>query len=696
MATHTRNHELFKELSILCVEDEDGVRESLSEFLERRFNKVYTAENGQLGYESYKENQPDIIMTDIQMPVLNGLDMAKKIREENQEIPIIIVSAFNDISYLQDAIEIGVHSYVSKPVDSRKMTETLYRSAQRVKYQDMVKVLKDNEELFRAVTENSPTGICLYKQNFIYTNWAFQELTGFSQTELLSMNAEEYLLKNQNSCKNHLEGTLDGKPFDTYLEIDLQTKDDKTKFLDITTCSIDYKGEVMHIANIRDITERKWFEDELEDKQHILERLNKELEENIELVKQKNIELATQLYTDKLTGLPNRFKLLEDIKESNAPALVILNLDSFKEINDFYGDKIGDFVLSEIAQRLHNYESHYSVKLYKLQADEYALFTDGGIAYEDLKELVGKVHDNMEEQLIYLNEQEIHIGITAGISIGERDKLFAQADMALKSAKMKRKSFLFYDESMKVMKEFEQNIKWLHTLRNALDNERLIAYYQPIFSNVTGKVEKFECLARLIDEQGKIHTPYYFIDISKRSRLYSRITRSVIQNAFGAFKHNNYQFSVNLSIEDIQDDETMNYIFNLLHQEPDVAKRLIFEIVESEGIDNYEIVKDFIANAKKYECQIAIDDFGSGYSNFAHTLKMDVDHIKIDASLVKNADTDENSKIICQTIVDFSKRLDIKTIAEYVHSQSVLDTVKSFGVDFSQGYFLGEPVSEVK
>nr|WP_297890535.1 EAL domain-containing protein [Sulfurihydrogenibium sp.] len=122
---------------------------------------------------------------------------------------------------------------------------------------------------------------------------------------------------------------------------------------------------------------------------------------------------------------------------------------------------------------------------------------------------------------------------------------------------------------------------------------------------------------------------------------------------------------------------------------------MTFEILESEGIENYEDVSGFIKEVKSYGSKIAIDDFGSGYSNFAHMLKLDVDYLKIDSSLIKNIHQDKNSQIIVQTIVGFAKKLGIKTIAEFVHNREVFEKVRELGVDYSQGYYIGEPKPEI-
>ncbi len=124
--------------------------------------------------------------------------------------------------------------------------------------------------------------------------------------------------------------------------------------------------------------------------------------------------------------------------------------------------------------------------------------------------------------------------------------------------------------------------------------------------------------------------------------------------------------------------------------------KIAFEILESERIESYDEVGKFINTVKIAGAKISIDDFGSGYSNFEHILRLNVDYIKIDASMIKNIDTDRNSQIIVETIVGFARRLGIETIAEYVHTEEVFNKVKELGVDMSQGYYFSPPIQNVK
>ena len=122
------------------------------------------------------------------------------------------------------------------------------------------------------------------------------------------------------------------------------------------------------------------------------------------------------------------------------------------------------------------------------------------------------------------------------------------------------------------------------------------------------------------------------------------------------------------------------------------GSKIIFELTESENIDNFLEVKDFIALAKKQGCRIAIDDFGTGYSNFEYLAELNIDYLKIDGSLIRNIHTSPNLQVIVRTIINFAREMNIKTVAEFIHSKDTFDTVKSLGIEYSQGYYIGKPM----
>jgi len=180
-----------------------------------------------------------------------------------------------------------------------------------------------------------------------------------------------------------------------------------------------------------------------------------------------------------------------------------------------------------------------------------------------------------------------------------------------------------------------------------------------------------------------------------KSKLYPEITKKIVEKSFKYFENRDYEFSINISIEDILNADTVAFLFNALKNYKN-PNRVVFEILETDKIENYTILKDFINDIKEFGCKIAIDDFGSGYSNFSHILELNVDYLKIDASLVKNILTDENSKKITQTIINFAKDLNMQTIAEFVEDKESLELLKEMNSDYAQGYYIGKPSGNIQ
>lgn len=419
--------------------------------------------------------------------------------------------------------------------------------------------------------------------------------------------------------------------------------------------------------------------------------LNK-IQKDAKLTQELNHKLSHQLYTDNLTELPNRNALMRDIDKIEALALI--NIDNFKEINDFYGHKTGDEVILSLAKFAQSLINIHTMRLYKMPSDELAITIFSKEYIDSLEPLCREILNSLDIKSFDLSGVSLHISATCGLDIKNDTKnaldLLQNADMALKSAKKQRLSIMLYDDSMQIKQSFKHNIELTKKLKEALQENRLTLFYQPIFDSKHNTIVKYEALLRMIEKDGKIVPPMEFLTVAKHSHMYPQLTIFVIQEIFNIMRSTPYNYSINLSIEDILSQEIVRLIKSKLINSG-FGRRLTFEILESEGIKNYHEVSKFISEMKSYGCAIAIDDFGSGYSNFVHVLRLDVDYIKIDGSIIKYIDTDTNSQTILLAIVEFSKRLNLKTVAEFVHSKSVMDKCKELGVDFLQGYHLSEP-----
>lgn len=393
-----------------------------------------------------------------------------------------------------------------------------------------------------------------------------------------------------------------------------------------------------------------------------------------------------------MTGLYTRNKLYEDINNSISPAIAIIDIDRFSEINDFYGHSLGDHFIKEFSRQLSDCKSCDNLNIYRLQGDEFVIF-NANANRDKFLEKIYKIDKKLRKGKIAIDNDFIYLDFSIAISYESKKILLRTADMALKTVKKDNKNILVYNDTISRSEEYKNNIKWSNIVRESLMNDRIVSLYQPIINNATMKYEKYESLVR-IKEKDKFITPFYFLNIAKRTRHYVEITKTMIEKSFKLFENRKEEFSINLTIEDIMNEDTKEFIINMLNKYK-IGDRVVFEIVESESIENFETISKFIVLVKALGCKIAIDDFGTGYSNFEYLVKLKADYIKIDGSLIKDIDKNRISEIVCKNIVNFARDLNMKTIAEFVENESIFNKVKELGIDYSQGYYFDKPL-EIK
>ncbi|MCW9056490.1 MAG: EAL domain-containing protein, partial [Gammaproteobacteria bacterium] len=428
----------------------------------------------------------------------------------------------------------------------------------------------------------------------------------------------------------------------------------------------------------------------LDDKENIIELIS--IQQDITQVIEQKAQIVRQT-TDPTTGLYNRVKLEENIPHVNEPKFAIISLDNYNVIKDYYGLESSKKILKEVASIFLSITSIENISVYKLSGCDYAVLGNQAFDMDLFHGICRTLLEKINNYTIQLEDGTLNIGASAGLT-SDKDHLLVYAGLALQHAQDTRHLTIIYEETENLVQRFENNITWTKKLNLALNEDRIVLFVQPIFNSKTLKIEKYECLVRMIDEDGEtVISPYAFLEIAKQSKLYHRLTEQVISSCFNVFSRvPDVDFSINFSLEDLLHVPTIEFLKSML-EDSGLASRFVLEIVESEGIENFEEVSSFVSDMKKRGCRIAIDDFGSGYSNFAYLMELDIDYIKIDGSLIKSIDKDANSQIITSTILDFSHQLGIATIAEFVHNQAILDYVQNMGIDYVQGFHLGEPVA---
>lgn len=409
---------------------------------------------------------------------------------------------------------------------------------------------------------------------------------------------------------------------------------------------------------------------------------------DISQIKKTQQKLSTLALHDSLTGLGNRVKLIQDLTSSQQPALAIFDINGFSLVNDFYGHEIGNEVLIEFADHLSTIIGNKG-NVYRYQSDKFALLLDE-IVRKDFIDLALHLIARIESHEYHSQASKIPLKLLTAIAIEPAEKTLLCADMTLMEMKKRNLEFLVYDKSLGIEQDIQHNIDCNKEIIQALKDDRIICHYQPILDNQTQQVEKYESLVRLINEEGQTVLPGNFLQVAKKSKQYLTLSKEVISKTFQTFQNNDLVFSINLTIQDILDPE-INRLIDSQLSDLRYFGRVIFEIVETETFEHEEPLLAFAEKIKQKGCSIAIDDFGTGYSNFDYLIRLNPKYVKIDGSLIQNIADDKNSEELVKTIVDFAKKRNQKTIAEFVCSQEVQDKVLELGIDYSQGFHIGKP-----
>lgn len=641
-------------LKVLYVEDDVDAREITTMLLEDFFDTIIVAKNGQEGLEKFEQNSIDIIITDINMPYMNGLEMAKKIRETDVEVPIIILSAHNEEDFFLQSIQIGINGYLLKPIDMKQLSSTIFQVTQRYKYALEAKrnlhLLKEYQE----VTNNSSIVSKADTKGIItYVNDAFCEVSGYTKEELLGQNHN--IVRHPDNPKSMFQemwNTIQKKKKIWKGVVRNRAKNGKSYYVDsVVKPILDLDGNIIEYISLRH---------NITDIMHPLKQLKNEL------------------------------------KNAHNPLLVYIKLEDYDDLEDFY-DTNTLYILEQKARvYLHNtFAKKYSFdKLYQLQNGEYAFILNAQDHTADISSFIEelkKLQQQVRDDTVAFENLEYDISILLTFAYAE-EKIYESVKLAMKTLIREKQRFMIANNfAAQEQKRAQENIKTVHMIKDAIKSSRIVSYFQPIINNNTQKIAKYESLVRLVQEDGKVLSPYFFLETAKRSNYYLKITNIVLEHSFGILHRCKADISINLSALDIEMPSMRTKILSLLQQYKNEAHRIVFELLEDEGIKDFDTVKQFISEMKSYGAKIAIDDFGAGYSNFERLLDYQPDILKIDGCLIRDIETSNYSLSAVKSIVTFAKEQKLQTVAEFIENKAIFEIVKDLGIDFSQGYYFGKP-----
>ncbi|MCK4874840.1 MAG: GGDEF domain-containing protein [Sulfurimonas sp.] len=398
---------------------------------------------------------------------------------------------------------------------------------------------------------------------------------------------------------------------------------------------------------------------------------------------------------DKLTNIPNRVALMKCIREIEYGSVFLLNVDNFNNVNNAYGFDIGDKVLIEIS-RLINIAKPSALKLFRMNSDEFVLVSEEIMSSNELALTASSIISFFDQMEISIDDNiSIKISLSIGIAEGNSDEVLNNARVAIKELREHaRSSYKIYNPKSTFIKKQQENIYWVNKIKKAFEEENLTAYFQPIINNKTKKIEKYECLVRIIEE-GLLIPPIRFMEAFKLTGTLSLVTKTMIEQSFKKFSNTEYEFSINITSTDLYQEYLEGYLVKFAKKYSIDPSKVVLEILEDIDTLNSGETLSQLNSLRDKGFKIAIDDFGSQSSNFSRLLEFSPDYLKIDGSFIKNILTDEKSLLIVEVIILLCKRSDIKIIAEFVHSKEVQDKIEELGIEYSQGYYFGEPNPEL-
>ena len=391
----------------------------------------------------------------------------------------------------------------------------------------------------------------------------------------------------------------------------------------------------------------------------------------------------------------NKDVLQNIIKVSKNSVLILIKIEGFDQIEDFYTAEI----VSKLEHRFFDKVLSYFPakcrfdKVYKLENGEFAFITrldENETISKEKTELIKKFQQNVKKANFLIDGYKFNPSILLSYSTG-KDDIYENARLGLKVLLREKKTIINANGLTNIARENAQkNIDTIKIIKKAIKQENIISYYQPIYNNKTKKIEKYESLVRLVKSSGEILSPFFFLNVAKKAQYYHSITKIVIENNFKMLQNIEEEISINLSFLDIENDDTRKYIYNIIDNCTE-CHRVIIELLEDETAKDFNMIQEFIIKVKSKGIKIAIDDFGAGYSNFERLHDFQPDILKIDGSLIKNIATNSYSRNIVETIQEFANRQNIKTVAEFVDSKEIFEIVNEIGIDYTQGYYIGEP-----
>lgn len=690
---------------LLVVEDVLTTQRIYRAILERAGYEVSTATDYDQAI-ALADSSIDLALVDISLiGGKSGIEVLKFIRQHHPNCPVIMMSAFADKRNVIESLREGAADYLEKPVELDELPQIVqrwlsYRLMQKENvrlqdYQSMHDAIQQSESHFQAIFQASPTPLAMVDGHgdFKNLNKAFIEATGYTLDDIPAM-ADWWLRAYPNvqyrqwmveTWQENMEIAMRTNSAFAPIELNIRCKDGTTRIFSVAAVPLQKNYAENYLVVLHDITIRKAAEEEIN-------------------------HLA---YYDNLTGLPNRLLLLDRMQKALASsarsnrkgALLFIDMDNFKKINDTLGHDIGDLLLQQITQRLQHFMREGDT-VARLGGDEFAvLLLD---LSEDHLEAAAQTKNICDKILAKLNhayqlgnyEHRCTASIGATLYDGHQltaEELIKQADIALHQAKKSGPNELrFYDPEMQ--RNITSRAMLEDDLNKALLNQEFHLYYQIQVDDLNRPLGA-ETLIRWIHPTRGFVSPAQFIPLAEETGLILPIGLWVLEKACAQLKAWQLEvhtrelvLAVNVSARQFRQENFVAQVHSAI-QMHDINSRLLkLELTESMLVDNVEEIIVTMHALKEIGVQFSMDDFGTGYSSLQYLKRLPLDQLKIDQSFVKDMATDASDNSIVQTIIAMAKKLKLDVIAEGVELETQRQLLASYGCHRYQGYLFSKPV----
>jgi diguanylate cyclase (GGDEF)-like protein/PAS domain S-box-containing protein len=684
---------------VLIVDDERGQRDSLREMISLYGYDVETASSGCEALDTLGNASFDLLLLDLNMPGLSGLDVIDFVASNDFNCKVVVVSGDASFESAKAALQKGAYDFLRKPYVPAELINTMKNAAHKKDLEAAHLIinqkLEESEHLHRFIVDHSPDIVFMLDKEgrFTFLNDTVYQALGFDRGELIGQHYS-VLISGQSSdqAKHVFEERRTGSRKSNNVELMLRSQDDSEyRFFDTSSMSVslnqvDSCPEVFHgtYGVARDVTEKKRAQ---------------------ELI-------SYQAYHDLLTRLPNR-TLMEDrlnmaisqaARNKQNVAIMFLDLDRFKWVNDTLGHSMGDRLLQAVSQRL-EHSLRKGDTLARFGGDEFALILPLVQRREDAAVIAEKILNEFKLPFI-IDDHELYVSASIGIAMYPEagltmDELVRSADMAMYCVKDRGKNgFEFFNETMNETSTARMVIE--RELRRALLSDELQVCYQPQVNAMSEMIVGFEALIRWEHPEKGLIYPNDFIPIAEETGLILDVGNFVLETVCQDISKwretgiENIRVSVNFSALQVEQSDFIEHIVDSLKRYELPGGCLEVEITENVIMNDMSQVVQKLRHLTSLGIKIAIDDFGTGYSSLSYLQQFPINTLKIDKSFVSSIHVNAGGTSIVNAIVAMAQGLNLNLIAEGVETDPQLEYLRSLGCAEIQGWLFGKAESADK